>query len=149
LTDKPVLLNDLVEEQLLQIKELNQHKTINVETDFRNPLRARIPERLFCICINNLISNAFNYTEEGTIRVQIIENSIVIEDTGCGIHPNALKRVHEPFYRENRESIKVKGFGLGLSIVYRVCEQLGWKLSIESQQKAGTKAILQILKPEQ
>ena len=144
LSEEPVLLNKLVEEQLFQIKNLNQHKEIEVVVDFKDSLRAKVPERLFCICINNLITNAFNYTEQGTITVSIVGNHILIEDTGCGIHPEALKRVHEPFYRENRENIKVKGFGLGLSIVYRVCEQLGWKLSIDSLQKTGTRAVLHI-----
>ena len=144
LSDTPLLLNDLVEEQLLQISNLNQHKSIEVITDFRSTLEAKVPERLFCICINNLITNAFNYTEQGSIKVSIVEQKIIIEDTGCGINPSALKRIHEPFYRENRDSIKVKGFGLGLSIVYRVCEQLGWKLLVESNQDVGTKATLQL-----
>jgi len=147
-TSAPISLNDLVEEQLFQIQKINSDKDLYVSKVFENNIQEVIPERLFCICINNLISNAFNYTDQGSIKLKIKDRDIIIEDTGCGIHPAALKRVHEPFYRENRESIKVKGFGLGLSIVYRICEQLGWKLVIESEQGQGTKATLTIPKKD-
>ena len=143
-SETPIALDKLVEEQLFQIQKINSHKDIQVLKALDDSLTERVPERLFCICINNLISNAFNYTESGTISVSIKGRDITIEDTGCGINPAALKRIHEPFYRENRENIKIKGFGLGLSIVYRICEQLGWQLVIESHQGEGTKAILTI-----
>ncbi|RDX35844.1 sensor histidine kinase [Kangiella sp. HD9-110m-PIT-SAG07] len=145
-TDSPISLNDLIEEQLFQIQKINSDKDIQVSKVFDSTIKESISERLFCICINNLISNAFNYTEQGFIRITIKDRDITVEDSGCGIHPAALKRIHEPFYREHRENIKVKGFGLGLSIVYRICEQLGWKLDIESKQGEGTKATLTIPK---
>lgn len=141
---EPVLLNDLVEAQLKQIEKINADKNINVSSVYRNTIKARVSERLFCICMNNLISNAFNYTDKGDIVVTLDGRDIVIEDTGCGIHSSALKRVHEPFFRENRDSIKVKGFGLGLPIVYRICDQMGWSLLIESEKGLGTKVTLTI-----
>lgn len=144
LSKQPLLLNELVNQQLIQIQKLNQHKAVQVVTDYQQKLERIIPERLFCICINNLISNAFNYTDEGKILIAINNHSIVIEDTGCGISEKALKRIHEPFFRVNRENSTVKGFGLGLSIVYRICEQLGWDLSIESQPGKGTKVTLSL-----
>ena len=147
-TSTPISLNDLIKEQLFQIQKINSDKDLEVKLSFENSIKEIVPERLFCICINNLISNAFNYTEQGSITLKIKDRDIIVEDTGCGIHPAALKRVHEPFYRENRENIKVKGFGLGLSIVYRICEQLGWKLVIESEQGQGTKATLTIPQKE-
>ncbi|GAA4359210.1 HAMP domain-containing sensor histidine kinase [Kangiella marina] len=143
-SDYPISINDLVAEQLFQIEKINADKGIEVLKNFRDTLMEKVPERLLCICINNLISNAFNYTEKGHIRVSIQNRAIIVEDSGCGIHPAALKRVHEPFYRENREDVKVKGFGLGLSIVYRICEQMDWKLGIESKRGEGTKATLTI-----
>jgi len=146
LTDDPIPLNDLVDHQLLQIQKLNQHKNVKVYREYQAELAARVPERLFCICVNNLIGNAFNYTEEGSVTITIQDNCVKVEDTGCGIHPKALKRIHEPFYRENRENIAVKGFGLGLSIVYRICDQMGWELDIQSEPEEGTIAILRIEK---
>ncbi|AOE48972.1 sensor histidine kinase [Kangiella sediminilitoris] len=139
---EPIVLNELVSQQVRQIQKLNAHKQITVLTDYKNSIERVLPERLFCICINNIISNAFNYTENGTIKITIEDSSIIIEDTGCGIPSTALKRIYEPFYRVNRDSSKVKGFGLGLSIVYRICEQMDWKLTIESVPEEGTKVSL-------
>lgn len=144
ISDQPVLLNKLVEAQLTQIEKINADKEITITRVYRNPIKAKVSKRLFCICMNNLISNAFNYTDKGDIFVTLVGRDIIIEDTGCGIHPSALKRVYEPFFREDRESMKVKGFGLGLPIVNRICEQMGWKLSIESQKGEGTKVTLTV-----
>ena len=144
ISDKPVLLNDLVEQQLRQIEKINADKDIKVTTVYQDQIKAKVSKRLFCICLNNIISNAFNYTDKGEIVITLKGRVIIVEDTGCGIHPDALKRVYEPFFREDRESMKVKGFGLGLPIVNRVCQQMGWKLSIESEKGKGTKVTLTV-----
>jgi signal transduction histidine kinase len=144
ISDKPVLLNDLVEQQLRQIEKINADKDIKVTTVYQEQIKGKVSKRLFCICLNNIISNAFNYTDKGEIVITLKGRDIIVEDTGCGIHPDALKRVYEPFFREDRESMKVKGFGLGLPIVNRVCQQMGWKLSIESEKGKGTKVTLTV-----
>ena len=50
----------------------------------------------------------------------------------------SLQRIFEPFYRANREQEQVKGFGLGMAIVKRICDQMDWRISIDSQPGKGT-----------
>lgn len=144
LSEEPVSINQLTQQQLIHIQKLFNEKNINISQENSAELKAYVPERLLTICINNILMNAFNYTDEGEIRILINENSITVIDTGKGIEEESLKRIFEPFYRADRHSNDVKGFGLGLSIVKRICEQLGWKISINSKPKTGTKVTLSL-----
>ena len=59
--------------------------------------------------------------------------SILINDTGHGIPPEVMSRIHEPFF-----TTKHHGNGLGLSICRSIIGTLGGRLEIESQTGVGT-----------
>ena len=84
--------------------------------------------------LNNLISNAINYTREGMVLVRAKEydSEIAIEivDTGIGIPPGELLRVFDEFFRGS--NVGKKGTGLGLSITKRIIEAHGGKIWAES-----------------
>jgi PAS domain S-box-containing protein len=58
---------------------------------------------------------------------------ITVTDTGCGMTPDVLARIFEPFF-----STKTQGTGLGLSNVYSIIRQSGGQISAESLPGAGT-----------
>lgn len=58
---------------------------------------------------------------------------VSIRDTGCGIDPNGIPRLGEPFY-----TTKEKGSGLGLMVSYRILEDHGGSIHIESEWQKGT-----------
>jgi signal transduction histidine kinase len=59
--------------------------------------------------------------------------AILIHDTGCGIPPEVMSRIHEPFF-----TTKHHGNGLGLSICRSIIGTLGGRIEIESQTGVGT-----------
>jgi two-component system NtrC family sensor kinase len=59
--------------------------------------------------------------------------SILIEDTGCGIPPDVMSHIHEPFF-----TTKPNGNGLGLSICRSIIGNVGGRIEIESQAGEGT-----------
>ena len=92
------------------------------------------------LILNNLLSNAFKYTEQGTISVNIstTDKDLVIEvaDTGSGIPENKQKRIFERFYQGNSEHI---GSGIGLSLVQRLVELHHGIIKLESEEGKGSK----------
>jgi two-component system, cell cycle sensor histidine kinase and response regulator CckA len=64
---------------------------------------------------------------------------LTVTDTGCGMTPEVLSRIFEPFF-----STKPKGTGLGLSNVYSIIQQAGGEISAESQLGIGTTIIIHL-----
>lgn len=93
----------------------------------------------------NLLSNAFKYTDEGTISLSVRTMGadmygVDVEDTGEGMTPEALGRVFNAFVQADDSSTRVhEGVGLGLAITRRLCDTLHIELNVESVKHQGTK----------
>ncbi len=67
------------------------------------------------------------------------EVSIIIEDNGCGMSPEALNRIFDPFYTTKSPG---KGMGLGLAISQQFMDECGGRIDVESQVGKGSRFIL-------
>jgi len=92
------------------------------------------PETILQIVISNLVRNAFHFTMKGRIDMTFNDDRFEIKDTGIGISKEEIKSIYKP----NFKSEYSQGFGMGLTIVKRLCEQFGWALEIESRKGCGT-----------
>jgi signal transduction histidine kinase len=101
-------------------------------------LKVRAPPKVVEIVIGNLLRNAANYTQAGSIEVAVTASGVRISDTGIGMSSEELAKVFEPFYRVDESRGLTKGHGLGLSIVKRLVRQFGWSLSAQSRPGEGT-----------
>jgi two-component system, sensor histidine kinase len=93
--------------------------------------------------LRNLLSNAVRYTPKGGVllaaRRRGSKISIEVWDTGPGIRRDEFDRIFEEFYRgESSKSETTGGYGLGLSIVRRICSVLGHSLFVTSRPGRGT-----------
>ncbi len=95
--------------------------------------------------LHSLIDNAIKYCKDKpmiTIRTEQTDKkniSLSIQDKGIGIPKEYQNRVFEKFFRIPTGNIhNVKGFGLGLFYVKKICDAHGWKLKIESEEGYGT-----------
>lgn len=96
------------------------------------------PDALEQILLNILQNSIQAVNHKGKIEIRaFLKNknyyAIHIKDNGCGINPEAINQVFEPFF-----STKDKGSGLGLSISKRLVEQLGGEILINSVFSNGT-----------
>jgi two-component system sensor histidine kinase PilS (NtrC family) len=92
----------------------------------------------------NLIINAMQAMPGGgTLSVTVSPDTldkrtpavkIEISDTGCGIDPDQLEKIWEPFY-----TTKERGSGLGLAIVRRIVETHGGAVAVMSDALQGTR----------
>ena len=96
----------------------------------------------------NLLDNAAKYSPQGsTIAVQLLQegNSCVfkVADEGCGISPEAVAHIFEPFYREDPSRYRgIAGAGLGLSFVKEFADAYGGSISCTSAVHVGTEFTL-------
>ncbi len=88
----------------------------------------------------NLIRNAIRYNREGgSVSVLLSEKEFIVSDTGIGIAEENLERIFDRFFTVDRShGGKNGGFGLGLSVVKKLCEKEGWLLSVKSELGKGT-----------
>lgn len=98
------------------------------------PVKVNAAAVMAACVINNLLLNALNFTQCGRIDVRLIPGELVVKDTGIGIPPEDLSRIFERRYRGQHS----RGFGLGLYLVGRVCQRLGWRIETHSAPGVGT-----------
>ena len=102
----------------------------------------------------NLEGNAVKFTPAGG-RIDVsfafrvigqghVEVTLVVEDSGCGIAPEKLETVFDPFIQDGavRGGKVYEGTGLGLPIVKRLTEAAGGSIHVDSQVGKGTKFTL-------
>lgn len=113
-----------------------------------NDFKLFVDEELFKVLLLNLIDNAIKASSENST---IIINSylkdskkyIEIIDFGIGIPKKDLDKIKEPFYVVDKSRAKKnQGVGLGMSIVYKICDLLKITITIESELNKGTKVTL-------
>ena len=102
----------------------------------------------------NLINNAAQAIESGrgvialtTRRADDAHVAVEIQDNGKGIPADVLPRIFDPFFTTKDVG---KGTGLGLSIAYKIVEQHGGRISVDSAPGVGTKftVVLPLTPPE-
>jgi two-component system phosphate regulon sensor histidine kinase PhoR len=116
-----------------------------IQTSFEGPAALQIeanPAQLTQVAMN-LVENAINYTNEGSVRVAVDVNGpsaiIQVADTGLGIASEHLPRIFERFYRiDKARSRHTGGTGLGLSIARHIVEAHGGRISVNSKIGEGS-----------
>jgi signal transduction histidine kinase len=124
------LVRDTIEEN----RQLIADKSIDINLVARGTPVLNAPAPLFQIAITNLIQNAVRYTSNGQITIYVREDRVLICDTGIGIDGSDLENITQPHVRGTGSD----GFGLGLSIVSRLCDRFGWQFEIKSELDRGT-----------
>lgn len=136
------LVNNVVKNFIIQVKNKNGQIVKNLDAEYS---LVNVDEVHFTNVLFNLLDNAIKYSK-GQPYIEVTtfnrKNGIIIrvEDHGIGISKANQKKIFERFYRVPTGNIhNVKGFGLGLSYVKKIVEELGGKISLESELNVGTK----------
>lgn len=155
---EPVNISEIPEVILQNFGQLSRKKNIPLDIHMGTGLPDLMytdPQRLRQI-INNLLSNAFKFTAEGTVSFSMdvavedkptdagetsVQPYIVIRvtDTGIGISENKQSVIFDAFQQaDGQTGRQYGGTGLGLSITRQLTTLLGGRLTLESQEGAGS-----------
>jgi len=99
--------------------------------------------------LNNVLSNAFKYTDEGTVRMSVSaeagknENDVIlvfsVSDTGQGMSAEQVEKLFDEYSRFNAEANRTtEGTGLGMSITRNLIHMMNGKIDIESEPGEGS-----------
>jgi PAS domain S-box-containing protein len=151
------LLNDIIVLNTIRIED----KPITFKLDINEDL----PQSLFGDdlrvkqIMNNLLSNSFKYTKEGTVTLGVscqpndtyekthpgeTPNSFVlmsfyVSDTGIGIQKKDIAKLFSDYNQvDTRANRAIEGTGLGLSITKKFVEMMGGEITVESEYGKGT-----------
>jgi signal transduction histidine kinase/CheY-like chemotaxis protein len=149
------LLNDIITLNLIRAQNKPIALKLNISEDLPSSLFGddlRVKQIL-----NNLLSNAFKYTKEGTITLGVdweeIKNgelggaspleslfvTFAISDTGIGIRKEDIDKLFSDYNQvDTRANRTIEGTGLGLSITKKFVELMGGEISVESEYGTGT-----------
>ena len=138
----PFDLGEQLCECLLQFEDVWEQQGIELEADIQEDVTLLADAELLEPVWNNLLSNAFKFTEPGgrvTVRLTADEEyaRVQVSDTGCGMTPEVGARIFEKFYQGDT-SHATQGNGLGLALVKRIIRITGGEISVSSTPGVGS-----------
>jgi signal transduction histidine kinase len=140
-------INDVIEKALSILENEFRLQHIMVEKDLSSDMQdmlldVNLMEQVF---VNILLNAVEAIKDKGVITIssQMVPNQlhgkIEIADNGCGIPPENLGKIFEPFF-----STKTKGTGLGLAVSYGIVQNHQGTIQVLRQPEGGTRFIVKI-----
>lgn len=136
-----VALQPLIDGLLAPYRENCEARGILLENRVEPQATVEVDPDLLALLFDNLLRNAVNYTEAGSIRVGFENGWLVLRDTGIGIPEDLQARVFERHFRI--EGMR-DGSGLGLAIVREIAARCGWRCELKSRPGEGTEIRLRL-----
>ncbi|MDY0954406.1 HAMP domain-containing sensor histidine kinase [Stenotrophomonas rhizophila] len=136
-----IALDQLVPDIIEDHRHLMGDKDLRIEVDGLAPVEIIAPLGVVQAAIGNLLRNAIENSGRGTIHIQLSSTAVVtLQDPGHGMSPEEIAAVHARMARGDRNEQS----GIGLELIAKLCDHLGWALQIEPCAPRGTRVILDL-----
>lgn len=147
---RPANLNAIIERVVDSLKVTLTMRDMEIELELEPDLpMMRLDSNALSQCVTNLLNNAEKYSkDERWIRLKVRRVigfvEVVVSDKGIGIPTEDLENIFEPFFRsKEKEALRRKGTGIGLSITKAIMQAHGGTVLVRSQLGNGSTFILQ------
>lgn len=101
------------------------------------------PMQIVQAAVGNLLRNAIEHSDRGEILISLqADATLIIRDPGHGMTPEEISALHAQLARGGGERA---GGGIGLDLIAKLCEHLGWTLAFVSDRGRGTTTTLRFL----
>ncbi|MBY8102890.1 cache domain-containing protein [Vibrio fluvialis] len=136
-------VNPIIDESITLVKTGSKKRDVEFVTDLHAQSSVEVNRHQLLQILVNLQMNAIHAMNgKGRLTIrgedwcehgEVLGAIVHIEDEGCGIKPEHLKRVFDPFYTTKRE-----GTGLGLSVSQSLLSQTGGEIRVQSEVGKGS-----------
>lgn len=128
-------LHTLLQERLEYFSPFFEQKALRVQSTLMPSYIFASAEKMSCV-LDNLLSNAIKYNKKGgEIDIRLKEGVLSISDSGCGMADSQKERIFERYVRCNDYQ---GGFGIGLTLIKRICDEYGIDIEVQSEQGKGS-----------
>lgn len=139
---EPFDLSAQLTECLLGFESVWEEKGIEPEPEIEDGVTVCADRELLSVVWNNLLSNAFKFTEPGgkvgvALKREGAYAAVTVRDTGCGMTPETARHIFDKFYQGDT-SHATQGNGLGLALVRRILDMTGGEIRVESAPGKGS-----------
>jgi two-component system phosphate regulon sensor histidine kinase PhoR len=136
------LFNVNLSEMVEQVVE-NQRIKGDIEASIEEDIYLLGDGFILRMVVNNLIENAFKYSDNQPIEVSLVRNGedkvLTVKDRGVGVNKEDYKNIFKKFYRvQDEETRTTKGTGLGLFIVSQAVSKHHGKVSVSANKPKGS-----------
>ena len=141
-----VRMDELLMHLSSEIKRIDPHYIMELQFDNfpeeDNLLLIYGNNDLLYSAIKNIVVNACKYSENHTAYVQLNFTAkqlmVIVEDEGIGIKNDEQDLIFQPFFRGTNANYKQGGFGLGLSLAYRIIKLHKGNIELENKPIKGS-----------
>ena len=136
-----VALDQLLPEIVEDHRHLTRDKDLTLVLEAMPSCDVVAPRTIVQAAIGNLLRNAIENSDRGEIRISLqADATVVIEDPGHGMSPEEISEIYARLARGGGRD----GGGIGLELISRLCEHLGWTLAFSSVPGRGTRTTLRL-----
>jgi signal transduction histidine kinase len=143
LLKEDVAVNDIVRDELNRCKVVYETKGLSLRLIELDSLVTFAAPKVVSIVFGNLLRNACVYTDQGEVIVTITSDSVAISDSGVGMTAKNMNEAFSSGYNPQN----ARGNGIGLSLVKRITDRFGWRISVDSQPHQGTNILVEMGDP--
>lgn len=122
-------LSELLQDVVSDLNSVSLAKGMSIDLNIEvDEVKRHLYPSMTKMVFSNILRNALNYSQGTSINVILEKNKVLVADNGIGIDLPNNSKVQE--LTNQQLQLDIKGHGIGLQLVQKLCKQLGWRVEL-------------------